>query len=248
MKSTNPTLTLITAAHEDLDGLRRFHDLIMPILSDDFQWIIKDSGACACSAEWALSLTSNHIHFLSSPDDGIYSALNEAIRQSKSPYYIVAGLDDTLYTNSLRQLIDCLSSQPLNNFGVLTFPVKVNNKTLHPKRWYPLHLSVRGLLASHSVGTVIRKSVHEDFGYYDESYKILADSLFIKKSFLGGVKFIHFQKPIMGEFSTEGISSKYHSLRLLEAYDYNVSSGSSVFVQSLWLALRTIRTKINRFR
>ena len=240
-------LTIITVSHRNLEGLVNLISQIQPALSKKINWLIKDSGCCEQSAIWAKSITDSNIHFYSGSDSGIYSALNFALNKTESDFYLVVGSDDNINTDSLREIGDILQTRELEEIDIASFPVIIDGKVFHKKSLHPLCISIAGLISSHSVGTIIRRSLHEKIGFYDEDYKILADSLFIRKCLEVGAKFKNFKFPVIGSFSTGGISRTQHARRILESYSYNVACGDSQMLQSFFLLFRTIKNKPSKF-
>lgn len=231
-------LTVITPVHRNLDGLINLYEKFRQLKDCRFFWIIKDSAKCNETKKWLMNLKEGNIAFYSESDCGIYPAINFALTKCSTPFYMVVGSDDDIFLESFYRLLDGLSCGCYDNYDIITFPVFFGSKLLFPNKYLPISFSVGSLITQHSVGTVLRKSVHEKFSFYDEYYNILADSAFIKQAFIGGAKFHYDSKIITGIFSTGGVSTINHLDRILEAFRYNFLSNSSFKVQFLFLFLR----------
>lgn len=240
-------LTIVTVSHNNHAGLVSLYKNIKPALNPSIEWVIKDSGSCLASAQWANQINEKYIRFYNENDAGIYNAINFALSKSLSDFYLVVGSDDSINSSALLAIIKLINSGELTDIDVASFPVIINNCICHKKRMRPTFLSIGSLVSSHSVGTVIRRRLHESVGFYDESYKILADALFLRRAHQAGACFKHFKTPITGIFATSGISSMQHSRRILEAYSYNVACGDSPTIQSFFMMLRTIKHKPKKF-
>jgi hypothetical protein len=247
VKAKIKKLSIITASHQNLDGLAALKTQIQPALGDQINWIIKDSACCDSSLQWGNHLNDHNIHFFSSPDSGIYSALNYALEQSASEFYLVVGSDDSLNTESLFNVSAMLRTDSFDNLDVISFPVIINGNIFRKKRMRPIWVSIGGLISSHSVGTIIRRELHSSIGKYQEEFKILADALFLRQAYQSGAKFKNFNFPVIGSFSTHGVSSTQHARRILEAYSYNVSCGDSPALQAFLMMLRTLKNKPLKF-
>jgi hypothetical protein len=241
-----PLISIITASHKNISGLKNLYERINKIQSNDFNWVIKDSGACKETSLWLAGLVDTKIQYDNSIDSGIYNALNTAIKISAAKYYITVGSDDDLNAESFDLLLNNLKENSFLSADVIALPVIINDTIKHRNKLIPSFISATGLISSHSVGTVIKKELHFEFGYYDESYKILSDSLFIVKIYRNNKKFIYPKLKPLGSFSLSGISNNNHSLKIIEAYNYNIELGGSRILQSILLMLRIIKYKVEK--
>ena len=232
-------LSLVTAVNQDLEGLQRLYQRLEHLLSAEVEWVIKDSGRCEATRIWGESIKSENLKFICSPDTGIYDALNQALYLADGEFYVVFGSDDDIYSEGIAYFLAQYAD--FSEYGVVVFPVVVNDRILMVKRFCPLFLSTSGIVTSHSVGTIIRRAIHESVGMYDTSYRILSDSLFLTRCIQYKFRFYYLKEVSFGQFCTQGISSTNHKVRILEAYRYNRSCGSSVPTQSLFFLLRVLR-------
>ena len=231
-------LTLITAVHRNPAGLRSLHAELADGLDDDLHWLIQDSGVCPETRHWASQLNHPGITFRSEPDDGIYDALNRALTGLRTPYYLVVGSDDSLDLVALRTIVAELTALPTPGPDILTFPVRVGSRIRKRQPWWPGQVNVFALTASHSVGTVIRRDLHASLGQYDTRYRILADSLFLRRAQLAHRVFDHRDTPIPGSFAMTGVSHREQGRLMIENYTYNVECGSSRVLQGLMFIVR----------
>jgi hypothetical protein len=234
-------LTVVTASHRNPAGLRRLADDLVPFLCNDLHWRIKDSGACPETASWSDTMAAPHISYDDTPDSGIYDALNQAIADVSTVYYLVVGSDDRLHGEVLRDLAKRLAAGSVPVADVLTFPIETAKGIRRRKRFLPLWVSSSSLTSSHSVGTLIKRSLHDRIGFYDTRFRVLADSLFLRTAFLKGASFHHHSQPALGVFGLDGVSSRDHGRRVVETYSYLVASGSATWLQASLLYARTLR-------
>ena len=154
---------------------------------------------------------------------------------------MVVGSDDEVFFDAFDELILNLANGNYDSYDVVSFPVFMNSRILNPKKYMPISFSVASLITQHSVGTILRKCLHDKLGYYDVRYKILADSAFIKLSFLNGVNFFYDRSIIPGVFSFGGVSTSKHLDRIFEAFHYNMQLGSVFVLQLIYLTFRLIK-------
>lgn len=230
-----PQLTVVTAVHRNATGLQALHVSLLPALGA-VQWVIQDSGQCEATQTWAANQDPTHIDFASAPDKGIYEAINFALGRVRTPYYLVAGSDDLLDPASLVTM----ACQIPSDVDILSCPVVIDGRRHQANHWCPGWVNVTGLISSHSVGTLIRTSLHDRFGLYDTRYRVLADALFIRRLQLAGRCFRVRTDPVMGHFGSSGLSRTARHRIAAESYAYNVECGSSRPVQAALYGLRCL--------
>lgn len=238
-------LTVVTASHCNSQGLRSLAEQILPRLGHGLRWVVKDSGACSETSQWAATTLAQEsgVSFDASPDVGIYDALNRALSKVTTDYYLVVGSDDAVDGGALVDVARTLRARApgVQPADILTFPVRTSAGLRRRKRFRPRWVSSSSLVTSHSVGTLIRRDLHDRLGPYDTRYHILADSLFLRQAWLAGAQFEHRVGPVLGSFSLNGVSSRDHGRRLVETYSYLSSTGSPRWLQSCLLWLRLMR-------
>jgi glycosyltransferase involved in cell wall biosynthesis len=235
-----PFLTVITVVHDNFKGLLSIYEHLNIFLNEDIRWIIKDSGSCKKTEIWSSKVDNPNIRFILSKDKGIYNALNIAIRETKSDFYLVVGSDDYVFHAALNHLKNAYYKNQFSNLDIITFPIIVKNKIYFPKRYRPSSFSISSIITSHSVGTIIRTSIHHELGFYDESYKILADSYFIRIAQLKKYRFKLINHPTIGVFSTHGISNTEYLLKAKEAFKYNRMCRSPIPLQAFYYLIRLL--------
>jgi putative colanic acid biosynthesis glycosyltransferase len=241
---TEPNLiSLITVSKNNCIGLIRLHKKLKPYLdSGIINWIIKDSGHCVQTKEYFTLLQNpSCIEFISFTDSGIYNALNTALKVCTSDFYMVLGSDDDLDSERISSFIDTINIYKESKYDIIVVPVKTTEGIKKPRRIIPLWFSAASLVASHSGGTIIRTKLHHKFGLYDESYSLLADSLFLTLLKYNKVNFVYSQECVLCEFSLDGCSSSLSFLRVKEAFKYQTSLGSSLILQIIIFFVRNFQ-------
>lgn len=230
-------LSIITVVNDSFNNLHKLAENIKPILENDqIEWIIKDSGRCKKTLQWGNKNKNKNLIFISSKDSGIYDALNLAIIESKGLYYLVVGSDDSLIKENIFKLLEKIDL--FINYEVISFPVMTINGLVRVNKYIPIFVNVKSLIASHSVGTLIKKNVHFKYGFYKPHYKILADSYLI--SLIKKNKILQLENIHLGTFSINGISSQKNIGKILEAFKYHTNLNHNFFLQCVILILRYI--------
>jgi glycosyltransferase involved in cell wall biosynthesis len=201
MLPENNTLTIITAT---LNASATIQHLISSLESQTnkyFKWLVVDGGSC----DDTLSLIENsrglEFSIDSQPDFGIYDALNRAIKNVDTEFYMVVGADDTLRPEAVANIIEACSDDAL----ILSGSVVVGGKVISPRGSFSGLKGMTTFVSAHSVGTVLRTSLHDDHGFYSRKYPIAADQLFIGKLANAGIR-VKVIDSVLGEFGTGGVS------------------------------------------
>lgn len=207
--------TVITAT---FNAGARLPDLIRSLRSQtrkDFQWIVADGG----STDTTLALLGQEAglvtRLLRGPDFGIYDALNKAIAEVETPYYLVLGADDSLESNAMELFAAAVES---SGADLITAEVKTSGGVLTPgrgKRWRNGHLAY---VSQHSVGTLIKTSLHKTVGAYSRAYPIAADRHFLLSAIEKHHCTIYPAKFLAGTYGEDGVSSRQYYAALMDVY------------------------------
>ena len=197
------SISIITATFNSESTLPVLIESLRNQVDKDFEWIVADGGSSDKTLDILKAVSDINIKITSQTDFGIYDALNRAIKISNCEYYLVVGSDDYLYQDSVKHFR--IAAQQ-TSADIIAAGVDTLNGSLaihEGKGWmYGAH----AYIAAHSVGTLIRRSLHEQFGLYSKHLSITADSLFIKQACQAGAR-RHRANFISGFFSTEGTSN-----------------------------------------
>ena len=208
-----------------------------------FNWIVVDGSSKDGTQEYLRSLTLPFKVIIdSTPDFGIYDALNRGLRLIKSDYYLVVGADDRLMEDSVARFISAFEGG-VPDFIASNFIYK--NKIISKKNpcWEWLYAQ-RAYVAGHALSLLIRTDLHKRVGLYSKNYPIAADQLFILRSVRSAAK-IHYINYVSGIFGDRGISSVDLKGAITESFRIQVEMGASKMVQIILLTLRLLKN-INR--
>lgn len=205
---------------------RGFEFLVIDGASNDQTWeLVQGAGDIVTYA-------------VSEPDCGLYDALNKAIRRVRSDYYLVVGSDDTLHPDAIKNYKEAIEK---TGADVIVAKVRIGDRIkagFRPRRAWLGHSA---MITSHSVGMLIRTSLHQRFGEYSMKYPLLADGYFIKRICTNsevktaGVTFL------AGEFSKDGVSHRYLARALCESWQIQMDTGEQPVLQYLLFQLRLVK-------
>jgi hypothetical protein len=240
-----PFLTIVTPSHLNLDGLKILYTHISPQLSSLITWCVQDTGVCTQTERYFQTLGHPNIVFNNDGDTGIYNAINKALKNA-GQYYLVCGADDTLSSDLFDFISFLQGCDETKQHDIIAFSVNVGSKKVKPRKFYWMTISLRGYISSHSVGTMIKKTLHHELGYYSEKYIILSDCLFLSKCCINRKKRQAFPNISAGTFGVNGISSTDVPVRIQEAYDYHIELGYNPFFQYILKMLRLTKYRTIR--
>jgi glycosyltransferase involved in cell wall biosynthesis len=168
---------LITTLNSEID-IRNFLKSLNDQTSKCFDFIIVDGGSTDKTIDVIKSSNLPYNLFVES-GLGIYEGINLAIQNCKTEYYLVCGSDDLLDRFAISNINNILNSN--SNFDLILFSVLKNNKVQLSKapNFINKRLGWQSIFSSHSIGTVIRKQLHDTFGLYNTQEKILSDGIFL---------------------------------------------------------------------
>jgi glycosyltransferase involved in cell wall biosynthesis len=231
-------ISILTATLNNARIIRPLVDSLLAQTDKEFEWIVCDGLSLDGTVEEIITATQGLINcrVIRESDFGLYDAINRGIKVAQGQYYLVIGADDVLeysaVSNYKRAIIN-------TSADLILSCVKINDAIVRPVRSPKWFLHQKPFVAGHSVGTLIRKKLHDDVGYYSKRYPIAADHLFLEMLLLESVQ-ISFQNFTAGRFGTDGISSKDKVGALTESYRIQLQLGRSKFVETVIFILRLI--------
>lgn len=224
-----PLVSIITAV---FNGERYLGNCIESVLKQNYpniQYIIVDGGSNDGTLDILKIYDKSIDIWISEPDTGIYNAINKGILLSKGEYYVVLGSDDTLLPYAIDTLINRIESK---------FIVSGKANLIDENNIY------KACIYAHSGGTLIKKSAHDMFGLYDETYMIAADTKFMQMvNKHGGLLKIN---EVVANFRAGGKSSSYRKTIKEHARAMQESGAWGQIRSFLWLSTRILYSYIKK--
>lgn len=239
MSNTNILfISIITATHNAVDRLPHLISSLRAQSSKNFEWVVADGGSTDGTLEILNQVDDLNLIVDSKPDFGIYDALNRAIKLSSGGYYLVVGADDILNFNAIE--LFCLSIKKRSPDFVSALVRTDCGSIISPEKKWRWFYSQRAYIGAHAVGTLIKKSLHERFGFYSKDFPIAADQFFIRKACDAGAEILYLDF-ISGVFGTSGVSNSDCSGMLTESFRVQLRCGENKLLQIALLLLRLIK-------
>jgi glycosyltransferase involved in cell wall biosynthesis len=233
-----PSVSVVTVTRNAANVLPRLIASLRAQADTCFDFILIDGASN--DETWQLAQEARDIitYAKSEPDSGVYDALNKAITQVRTDFYLVMGADDILYRDAISNFKSAAQS---TDADIIVADVKIGSRTrrgYHAKRAWLGHSA---MITSHSVGMLIRTNLHDRFGKYPLCYPILADGYIVKtlctnasvKTVSGGF--------LAGEFCDQGMSNRSFIRVLCETWQIQIDTGENRLVQYLLFQFRVLK-------
>ncbi len=234
-----PTITIVTAARNAANHLPGLIESLRGQTDKDFEWVVAEGASADGTLALLQSVSDIDIVISSQEDFGIYDALNRAIKLASGTYYIVAGADDVFERDAIANFRRAIET---SGADIVAASVTYGTKCMKIKNGPPWLFGQFSFIAAHSLGTAFRKDLHLKYGRYSRKYPIAADQFFVLKACLGGAR-RHVGDFVAGEMGRGGVSSTDRIGNATEVFRLQIENGSSMFIQTLLLLARLLRSR-----
>lgn len=169
-------LSIITINFNNAIGLKKTIESVVNQTSNDFEYIVIDGGSNDGSVDIIKHYESKINYWISEPDNGIYHAMNKGIKAAKGEYCQFLNSGDCLVKEDVTEkMLDNMPDTSIligNMLKVLPNGKILTDRSISNEK--PTFLTFyRGTL-NHSPA-YIRRNLFDQYGYYDESLKIVSD-------------------------------------------------------------------------
>lgn len=173
------TISIITINWNNAAGLEQTMKSVVEQTATDFEYVVVDGASTDGSLEVIKKYAQlRDIRWVSEPDKGIYNAMNKGIRMAQGEYVMMLNSGDSFYRHDVvSRLLDHVSqneNKPSILLGNLVDLLPNGQQRRNHGNTDYRFISLFRSTLNHP-GCLIRKSLFDEFGYYDESYRIVAD-------------------------------------------------------------------------
>lgn len=203
-------LSIITINFNDAEGLRRTLASVAVQTYRDIEHIIVDAASTDGSAEVIKEYASTSTHpviWSSEKDKGIYNGMNKGIRKATGEYCQFLNSGDALAAPDVTERMMAEMEEGIDVLygDMLKIGEKRNAVDRSCAREYvTLNMFYRGCL-NHSPA-YIKRSLFDEYGYYDETLKICSDWKFYMQSIVLGKATTKHVNIVVTHFDMNGIS------------------------------------------
>ncbi len=232
---TSPIITVLTPTKNSAQCIGGLVLSLQSQTESNFIWLVVDSDSSDSTLELVKDALLERKQVVTGHDFSIYHGLNRGVKAVQTEYYLVVGSDDRLDECAIANYTQAVLT---NNSPDFVFAA--TSRTAHtvmPRSNLGWLYGMHGVGSSHSVGTLIKKTLHSRFGYYSPRYPMLADAYFIKNALNFGSSSFH-ASFIAGFYSVTGFSSNDSLHYLLEFYEVQTKTERFSSVQFMLFLLR----------
>jgi glycosyltransferase involved in cell wall biosynthesis len=169
----NKKLSIITINYNNLAGLKRTIESVVNQTWQEFEYIVIDGGSTDGSAEYIQSHSEKLDYWVSEPDKGIYNAMNKGIAKASGEYLLFLNSGDHLYSATvLAENHSAIKEKDLIYFNIVYVDEKGSYAIAYPEA---LNFSFFYLDTLCHQSTLIKRTLFEKVGLYDENLKLVSD-------------------------------------------------------------------------
>jgi len=208
-KTSSPNLPLVSIITVVLNRHKTIKRCLLSVLNqtyENIEYIVIDGASTDGTVETIEKYRSSIDYCVSEKDAGIYSAINKGISLSSGSYILILNSDDWYENSAVLDLLTYAQRFDADVTHANAYTVSDQGKvTGRLKGWLHKGLYTRGMPIRHET-MLVKNSIYNRFGYYDEHYRILSDYLYLVELYSGKSSFKHLKKEILN-FSMHGASN-----------------------------------------
>lgn len=206
-------LSIITICYNE-PNLEKTCESIVNQTCQDFEWVVIDGGSNQATLDVFEKYKYRIDKFVSEKDDGIYNACNKGIRLAGGEYLIFMNAGDYFYDKDVIKLYYCFTEGNVADVYYGTCRTCMNDKSINVLN-YPSVLTKEYFLVENicTQGVFISKKLFENFGMYNENYKIVSDYEKWLQFLLAGVVFQRLPI-IVANYDLNGVSGNEKTRQL----------------------------------
>jgi glycosyltransferase involved in cell wall biosynthesis len=200
-------LSIITINKNNKNGLNKTIESVIIQNFKNFEFIVIDGDSEDGSGLILDKYKSNIDITISEQDSGIYDAMNKGLAKAKGEYILFLNSGDMLYApNVLQELFNEISGEDYfyGNVALMNDAQEIkilpSAETIYFADRYQHNLPMQPVFFA-------KKKLLQQFGGFDEQYKIIADVALIAKICSSNAKYKFINIPVT-LFDTSGISSQ----------------------------------------
>lgn len=202
-RAASPVVSIIMPAHNSEANLQEALDSALAQLFTDFEIVIVDDGSTDGTVALARRLADRdqRVRVFAQPDRrGVAAARNFAMRQARGAYFALLDSDDVWHPTFVTMLMEILRASP--GVDVVSGNAYNLGGAFDGQPWSPVVSGCRSIrlidMIEHEnavcVMSVLRRSVYDTIGGFDETLECSEDYDFWIRAALAGFRFV--QNPV----------------------------------------------------
>lgn len=199
-----PKLSVITINFNNAEGLERTIKSVVAQGYEDVEYIVVDGNSTDGSVAVIDKYESSITKWISEPDTGVYQAMNKGIALATGDYLLFLNSGDYFYSEGVLSNIE----KYLGTEDLLLFDIHVKGQEKDFIKKHPDTIRFSFLFEetfAHQA-IIIKRTLFDEVGHYDESYKIVSDWKFFIHAISKGYSYktIH---EVLSTYHLDGMSA-----------------------------------------
>lgn len=230
-------LSIITINRNNVYGLRKTMESVFSQTYRDFEYIVVDGASTDESVDVikvsALQAEGLDFKWISEPDTGIYNAMNKGLKMAHGEYTLMLNSGDYLVDEHvIERMTPELHTEDIIQGNIVTIQ---DGKEKVVRGYGKSDITFIDVMKNHFLhqASFCRRNLFDQYGYFDESYRINGDTVFYAKCLGFGNASFRYVDVNIANFDTTGISAdpdgKWKALRREEDERYE-----RMFSKRMW--------------
>lgn len=200
-------LSIVTINRNNAEGLRKTIESVVSQSFKEFDYIVIDGASTDSSVDVIKEYQDKITYWVSEPDSGVYQAMNKGIRKSCGEYILMLNSGDFLVdSHVIERMMPDMHDEEIIQGNVI---YQKNGFMMRNRGYGKSDISFIDVMDGIFLHQAMfcKKSVYDQYGCFDESYKKGADTYFFVTALgLGNATFRYVDLDI-SNFDMNGISS-----------------------------------------
>lgn len=195
-------LSIVTINYNNLAGLQKTMESVFSQTCKDFEYIVIDGASTDGSAEYVRTQADKLTYWVSEPDTGIYNAMNKGVRAATGEYVLMLNSADFLVDEYVIERI----MPELDGTDIVQGNTSDGGK--RQRGYGKSDITFLDVYHAHFLhqSSFCKKKLFDKYGYFDESYRYVSDTIFFIKTLgYGGATFRYVDIDI-ADFDLTGFS------------------------------------------
>ncbi len=239
--------SIIICTHNAANRLPKTLDSLLAQTFGDFEVVVID-GASTDGTQKVIEeyeqKFSGKLKWISEKDSGLYNALNKGVKMANGEFLNVVGAGDWLAKDALRQAAKCI--EKYSEADAVYGKTRIWDRELKSSRLLQTGPDQLPTSPMQHPSLYYKKTLHDKFGLYDESYRIAADYAFCLKAFWNGKATAQSFDAVADNYVLDGISAVRDGLCLKENFRARREAGVKTKA-SFREALNFAKNKLKKF-
>jgi glycosyltransferase involved in cell wall biosynthesis len=201
-----PLVSIVTICLNSAATLEQAIESVRAQTWPNIDYVVVDG----CSTDGTLDIIRRHAdtidYFVSEPDGGLYQAMNKAISLAQGDHVLVLNSDDWYAPDAVETLVRAREYSGRDFVSALARYVDGEGQEVEVLRSMPFDAGIRLRMPLRHETMLLSAALYEEFGPYDDSYRVIADFELTMRLFDGGVTHYEVPRPLLN-FRTTGVSS-----------------------------------------